>query len=114
MFKIMTLGQNIKKYRIEAKLTQTDLANKLDIIQSNIHRWEADKIMPSLETLKKLATILNVSIDNLIFTSKEIKKFKLANKDLFEKLKDLETLSEADRITIINMIETLKIKSNRN
>ena len=67
----MTLGHNIKKYRKETGLTQVELAKRMKVIQPNVARWENDMITPSIDTLKKLSKILNVSVDNLLFTNKE-------------------------------------------
>lgn len=63
---IMSIGQNIKKYRKRRKLTQVQLAEKIGVVQSNVHRWEANLITPSIDTVKKLSKILKVSTDNLI------------------------------------------------
>ncbi|MCK5161018.1 MAG: helix-turn-helix transcriptional regulator [Candidatus Aureabacteria bacterium] len=62
----MSIGQNIKKYRKRRKLTQVQLAEKIGVVQSNVHRWEANLITPSIDTVKKLSKILKVSTDNLI------------------------------------------------
>lgn len=110
----MTIGQNIKKYRKEIGLTQTQLAKKLGIIQSNIHRWEADKIIPSIETIKKLAETLDISVDGLLFTEKERKRLRVTDKELLDKLKDLAKLTPEDRTTIVNLIDALKVRAQKN
>ena len=107
---IMSVGQNIKKYRKEAGFTQVDLARRLDIIQTNISRWETDSIIPSLDTLKKLSKLLNVSVDAILFSEKDKRKLKISDKELFDKLQDLEKLSAEDRTTIVNLIEALKFR----
>lgn len=109
----MKLGQNIKKYRKELGLTQTDLAKRVDAIQTDVHRWEAGKVTPSIESLKKLAKSLGISIDSLLFTEKERKHLKIADKEFMEKLRDIDRLTPEDRITIANMIDALKAKSNK-
>ena len=109
----MTLGDNIKKYRKEVSLTQVELAERLGVAQNHIYRWERDKITPSIESLKKLAKELHVSVDSLLFTRKEREQLKPGDKELIDKLKDIDTLSSDDRITILNMIDALKLKSAR-
>lgn len=109
----MTLGQNIKKYRKEQGLTQVELAKRIDAIQTDVHRWEAGKIMPSIESIRKLAKALGVSVDSLLFTEKERKHLKVGDKEFLEKLKDLDKLTPEDRTTIVNLIETFKAKQNR-
>lgn len=47
----MTIGQNIKKYRKEAGLTQEALAGKLLLTPSAISQWETDRVMPDISQL---------------------------------------------------------------
>ena len=61
------LSENIKKYRKKLKLTQEALARKADMSYHTIAKLEAEGITdPRMETLKKIATALNVSIDDLV------------------------------------------------
>jgi len=60
------LAKNMKKYRKRLKLTQEGLARKVDISYSTIIKLETGVISdPRMETLKKLASALNVSMDEL-------------------------------------------------
>ena len=54
-----------KKYRIKNNLTQEELAEKLDITWRQMQRIETGKSLPSLHTLKKLVSILNISDKDL-------------------------------------------------
>ena len=107
---IMSIGKNLKKFRKDAHLTQVELAKKINANQNDIYRWEYDKVIPSIETLKKLSVALNISIDNILFTAKERKKFKLADKELLKKMKDIDKLPTADKEAIIRMIDAFKSK----
>lgn len=107
----MSLGQNIRKYRKELKLTQEELAKKVGVIQSNVYRWERDIVVPSLETIKKIANALEVSVDGLLFTEKERKRLKVTDKELLDKLTDMDKLSPEDRTTIVNLIDALRLKA---
>lgn len=109
----MSLGENIRKYRKEAGLTQAELSEKLGIIQPNIARWETNRIIPSIGTLRKLSKILNVSVDSLLFTEKEKKRFKVTERELLEKLKDLNKLTPEDRATIVNLIDTMRTRTGK-
>jgi len=60
------LAENIKKYRKKLKLTQEALARKADISYNTVIKLESEGITdPRMETLKKLAKALDVSIDEL-------------------------------------------------
>ena len=61
------LAANIKRYRKKLKLTQEGLAMKMDISYSTLIKLESGEIAdPRMETLKKVAKALNVSIDELV------------------------------------------------
>jgi predicted transcriptional regulator len=61
------LAENIKKHRKKLKLTQEGLARKADISYNTVIKLESEGIIdPRMETLKKLANALNVSIDELV------------------------------------------------
>lgn len=61
-----TLGQRIKSLRLEQKLTQIELANKLFLDKSTIAKYETDAIEPSISELIRLAKFFNVSTDYLL------------------------------------------------
>lgn len=56
----------IKKLRIEKKITQSELANKLGLVRSAICNYESGRRQPDPETLNKLADYFNVSVDYLL------------------------------------------------
>lgn len=61
-----SLGDTIKKLRKEHNMTQTDLANKLNITKSNVSKYENNVVDPSLEVLKTMSDLFNVSVDYLL------------------------------------------------
>ncbi|MFA4888741.1 MAG: helix-turn-helix transcriptional regulator [Candidatus Omnitrophota bacterium] len=61
------LAENIKRYRTKLGLTQEALARKADISYNTIIKLESKGIVdPRMETLKKLAGALEISIDKLV------------------------------------------------
>lgn len=48
------------KARLEAKLTQRAMAERLGVKQSALARWEAGQTMPTLDTLFRVAGALNL------------------------------------------------------
>ena len=55
------LGKRIKIARVEADLTQTELANKIHAKQKSISRYETGASVPTIETLTKIANALKKS-----------------------------------------------------
>lgn len=66
-------GNRIKELRKKLKLTQEQLANKLNTSRSNIANYENNQNNPSLDTLFRLSDILNCSVDYLAGFSNSIK-----------------------------------------
>jgi len=52
------LGKRIRVARVEADLTQTELANKIHAKQKSISRYETGASVPTIDTLMKIADIL--------------------------------------------------------
>ncbi len=61
----MTVGNNIKRIRIEQNLTQKELAEKLGCAEITIRQYELDKRQPNIKQLQKLAVALNVPTEYL-------------------------------------------------
>ena len=61
----MTLGENIRKKRLEYDLQQEELAKRVGIKKAMLSLIERNKRKPSLDTLSKIADSLHCSIDEL-------------------------------------------------
>ena len=62
----MKLSDQLKKYRLLNKLTQEDLAQQIHITRQAISRWENDLSEPDLTTLKKMADLYNIQLEELV------------------------------------------------
>lgn len=58
--------ERLKELRKLNNLTQLQLANKLNVYQSRITKWENGQHEPNIEMLIKLADALNSTIDYLV------------------------------------------------
>ena len=56
----------IKKLRIAAGYTQSELAIRIGTTQERVCMWERGKIKPSINMLIKLAAVLGVTVNDLI------------------------------------------------
>ena len=61
------MGKRIRKQRKLKKYTLEQLAEKLDCSTTFIGQIERAKGKPSLETVVKIANVLEVSVDSLLF-----------------------------------------------
>lgn len=53
-------SKNLKYYRIKENLRQEDLAEKVELTDKYISDLERAKFSPSLETIEKIASVLNI------------------------------------------------------
>ena len=88
------VGENLKDLRINAGLTQLELAEKFNYSDRAISKWENGDTLPDLETLSELCEFYGVTLDYL--THKENKQ---------EYIKATETKEErTNKIIITCMI----------
>lgn len=64
--KKITVGQNIRRFRKEKKLTQSELAELIGVSVQAISKWETDAGMPDISQIVPLARVLEVSTDCLL------------------------------------------------
>lgn len=82
-----TFGSKIWKLRKNRGLTQQDIADMLYVSNRTVSKWETDKSVPDIATIKKLAEIYEVSIDVLLSdVPTEVGKPKVALKTKFNKI----------------------------
>ena len=54
------VGKNILDRRVEAELSQDDLARKLDVKRLTVYRWEQGKALPTGQNFANLGKVLGV------------------------------------------------------
>ena len=69
--KIM-FGSTLKRLRIQKGLSQENVAEKLHVVRQTISKWENGLSSPSMEQLNCLATVLDVSVGQLLGANDEI------------------------------------------
>lgn len=60
------LGERIKLYRESKNMTQSEVSEILGVKAATISKYEAGNLEPNIESLKKLAELFDVSIDELL------------------------------------------------
>ncbi|MBE5737677.1 MAG: helix-turn-helix transcriptional regulator [Clostridiales bacterium] len=58
--------KNLKCARKENCLTQKQVADMLDVVESCYANWEQGRTEPNIDMLRKLSVIFKISIDDLI------------------------------------------------
>lgn len=91
----MMIGDRIKQLRLDAKMTQPELAKRLDVTRSAVAAYENNSRQPSFQILIRLSHIFNVSTDYLL----------LGNDN---NLLDVEGLTGEQRAIIVSLIKNFR------
>ena len=62
----MEIGRQIKKYRLELKMSQEELADKVYVTRQTVSNWENDKNYPDINSLVLLSSLFGISLDVLV------------------------------------------------
>ncbi len=62
----MTLGERICSLRTAQKLSQSDLAETLEVSRQSVSKWETDASVPDLDRLVRMSQLFGVSLDDLV------------------------------------------------
>ena len=60
------LKDTIKKYRVDKRLTQEELAEKIHVSRSLIAKWEQGRGVPSVEDFEALCSALDIKIEDIV------------------------------------------------
>ncbi len=61
----LSLGQYISARRKNMRLTQEELADKIGVSKSAVAKWETDGGLPDRDNLRRIADVMEVSVDDL-------------------------------------------------
>ena len=68
----MSIGSKISDLRKERKLTQCELAEKLNVSDKVISRWETGTSLPDVEMMRNISAVFGVTISELYDESDEV------------------------------------------
>lgn len=100
----MRVGARIQQYRVEAKLTQEQLAEKIGISQKHLSRIEQGYHNTTFDTIISLAKVLNVPTDAFAAD------LAVENKNIFLRIikKDIEHMSKKQLDMLLENIAVIK------
>ncbi|MDR1771737.1 MAG: helix-turn-helix domain-containing protein [Hungatella sp.] len=94
----MYIGDRLKDLRISKNLTQSELAELLQVTKSAVSSYENDTRLPSIDVLVKMSKIFHVTIDNI-----------LGNKS--NDVIDVAGLTDKQRNNVQDIITTYKLNN---
>ena len=62
----VTLGERIYQERTDRRLSQTDLAEALEVSRQSVSKWETNASVPDLDKLVRMCELFEVSMDSLV------------------------------------------------
>jgi len=89
----MTISEVLKEKRTEYQLTQEQVAEKIFVSRKTISNWETGKTLPDIDSVIQLATLFDLSLDNLL----------LEGSDIVENIKKQERIARLTRWQILPM-----------
>lgn len=92
---MVDFGKKLRRLRLQAGLTQAELAKRLNVTKAVVSYYENQERSPSPDVLIKIATIFHVTTDYLLGLS-------------YRKMLDVTDLND-DELTLVRItIETLR------
>ena len=70
----MEFNQRLKYLRKKEKLTQEELAEKLNVSRQAVTKWESGQALPDISNLKEIANLFQITIDELLDTNVQKEK----------------------------------------
>ena len=92
---VYDFGMRLKELREGKRLSQSDVAGRLEVTRATISGYECNTITPSVEQLVKLAVLYNTSLDYML---------DMENRSYLY----LDDLSESQQKTILDVVDRLK------
>lgn len=62
----MNLSKSLRRLRLEAGISQGDLADLLGVSQAVVSYWESGERVPPLETIVRIANIYGAPLDEVV------------------------------------------------
>lgn len=85
----MKIGDKLKNARLDKKLTQEEVAEKLFVSRQSISNWENNKTYPDIGNVIALSDLYQISLDELLKGSDNFMKHLEESTDIVESNKKL-------------------------
>lgn len=106
-----SIGETIASLRKKKGMTQNELAEKMNVTDKAVSKWERDLSCPDVNTISKLADVLDTSVDELLQAkNKEYSNSKL--KDLINVILKAVAIAMGIAVVALNILDSIEIKSS--
>ena len=102
-----SIGARVGRLRKERGYTQTELAEKVGIIQTIVSAIETDTLKLSAEMALRFALALEISTDELLRPSKGKRRALPPSRKVLRRLELIESLPTSQQQTVLKTIDTM-------
>lgn len=106
-----SIGETIASLRKEKGMTQNELAEKMNVTDKAVSKWERDLSCPDVNTISKLADILEVSVEELLKVKKK-DNLEMKTKDLMNLIFKAVALAMGIAVVTLNILNQIDVKSS--
>lgn len=106
-----SIGETIAYLRKEKGMTQNELAEKMNVTDKAVSKWERDLSCPDINTISKLADILDVSVEELLKAKKK-ENSNTKMKDLINLIFKAVALAMGIAVVVLNILNQIDVKSS--
>ncbi|ELR67968.1 transcriptional repressor [Fulvivirga imtechensis AK7] len=100
-----SFGNRLRECRKNKGLSQSELAKILNTNHSVIGKYERDDVKPSIDVVKKLASILSTTAAYLLGETDSDELFK--DPDMLRRLKEINAMPEEDRKCVLYNLDAV-------
>lgn len=106
-----SIGETIANLRKQKGMTQSELAEKMNVTDKAVSKWERDLSCPDINTISKLADVLDVSVEELLKTKKQdYSNNKI--KDLINLILKAVAIAMGIGVVVLNILDKIETKSS--
>lgn len=106
-----SIGETIANLRKQKGMTQSELAEKMNVTDKAVSKWERDLSCPDINTISKLADVLDVSVEELL----KAKKQDYSNnkiKDIINLILKAVAIAMGIGVVVLNILDKIETKSS--
>ena len=107
-----SIGETIASLRKKKGMTQNELAEKMNVTDKAVSKWERDLSCPDINTISKLADILDVSVEELLKAKKKENSNTTKMKDLINLILKAVALAMGIAVVVLNILNQIDVKSS--
>ena len=106
-------GGNLKRFRTEKGFSQEAFAAKIGVHVTNLSKYERNISIPSLEIAEKMASALEMSLDEMVYGQQNEKaRIRIADNELLNLFNKTQHLSDDQKKTVMDLLSAFLLKAS--